>query len=163
MGGHAWQSNYRVPFAILKAAECEPHTPALPRHENHHDLVRQGIERIASEEMSVGGQLGRPSGARFRTYERLKCYADGVKGTLFDTPELRRAIEEIYTYPLRQAAIDTLNRQLRSGIGDDDLAQCVIELRDEGRLCVIHEEQESQEPHIICSLGLANPADEAAI
>jgi hypothetical protein len=68
----------------------------MPRHDNHHDLAHQGVERIASEEKSVGGQLGRPSGARFRTYERLKRYADEVRGTLFDLPELRRAIEDIY-------------------------------------------------------------------
>ena len=145
-------------FAILRAAECEPHTPALPRHENHHDLGRRGVELIAAEEKTIGGQLGRPSGARFRTYERLKRYADEIKGTLFDTEQLRRAIEDIYNYPLRQVAIDMLNRQLRSGIADEDLAGRVIELREEGRLCVIHEEEETQEPRIICSLGLATPA-----
>jgi superfamily II DNA or RNA helicase len=149
------------PFAILKAAECEPDTPALPRQDSHHDLVRQGVERIAAEETFIGGQLGRPSGARFRTYERLKRYADEVQGTLFDIPELRRAIEDIYSYPLRQAAIDTLNRQLRSGISDADLVRCVVELRDEGRLCLIQEEEEAQEPRIICSLGLASPVGEA--
>jgi hypothetical protein len=147
----------------LKAAECDPQTPAVPRHDNHHDLVRQGLECIASEEKSVGGQLGRPSGARFRTYERFKRYADEVRGTLFDLPELRRAIEDIYNYPLRQAAVDILNRQLRSGISDADLAQRVIELREEGRLSVIHEEEELQEPQIICSLGLPSPAGEAEL
>jgi superfamily II DNA or RNA helicase len=147
-------------FAILRAAMCEPDTPALTRHNNHHDLVRQGIERIASEEKSIGGQLGRPSGARFRTYERLKHYADEVKGTLFDTQQLRRTIEDIYSYPLRQVAIDILNRQLRSGLSDADLARRVIDLREEGRLCIIHDEEESQEPRIICSLGLATQQEE---
>lgn len=33
------------------------------------------------------GQLGRPSGARFRTYERLKRHAERVKGSLFDLPD----------------------------------------------------------------------------
>ena len=109
-------------FAILKAAECKPDTPALPRHPNHHELVRTAVKMIATEEKTVGGQLGRPSGARFRTYERLKRYADEIKGTLFDTAQLHRAIEDIHNYPLRQVAIDTLNRQLRSGISDEDLA-----------------------------------------
>jgi hypothetical protein len=35
------------------------------------------------------------------------------------------------------------------------LAQRVLELREEGRLCIIHEEEEPQEPRIICSLGLS--------
>ena len=144
------------PFAILKAAECTPDTPALPRREDHHALVKKGIEWIVTEEKAVGGQLGRPSGARFRTYERLKRYADQVKGTLFESEELRRAIDDIYRYPLRPTAIDALNRQLRSGIADDDLAQLVVALRAEDRLCLIHEEEQTQEPRIICSMGLAS-------
>jgi hypothetical protein len=39
---------------------------------------------------------------------------------LFDTPDLAKVIEEIYRYPLRQSAIDTLNRQLRSGISNEN-------------------------------------------
>ncbi|KKL76207.1 hypothetical protein LCGC14_2047220, partial [marine sediment metagenome] len=57
--------------------------------------------------------------------------------------------------PLRQSAIDTLNRQLRSGISNMALSQLVIALREEDRLCLVHEEDgEVGEPKIICSLGL---------
>ncbi|MEW6187286.1 MAG: helicase-related protein [Thermodesulfobacteriota bacterium] len=142
-------------FEILKAAECLPDTPALSRQENHHELVRKGVELIAAEERSIGGQLGRPSGGRFRTYERLKRYAEQVKGTLFDLPELAKSIEDIYRFPLRQSAVDTLNRQLRAGVTDEKLAGLVMALRDEDRLCIVHEEERPSEPQIICSLGLA--------
>ena len=143
-------------FEILRAAECVPDATAMPRHETHHELVRKAAAHIAHEEKQVGGQLGRPSGARFRTYERLKGYAEQVKDTLFDTEPLRRAIDDIYRYPLRQAAVDTLNRQLRSGISDEALAELVVALRDEDRLSLIHEEDEQQEPRIICSMGLVS-------
>ena len=142
-------------FEILRAAQCQPTTPAVRRHENHHDLVRKAAEHVTSEETAVGGQLGRPSGARFRAYERLKNYADSIKDTLFDTEPLRRAINDIYRYPLRQTAVDTLNRQL-SSISEEALAELVIALRDEDRLCVIHDDDKGQEPRIICSLGLVS-------
>jgi hypothetical protein len=141
-------------FAILKMAECSPDTPAIPRDTRHHELVQKGVELIIEEEKSVGGQLGRPSGARFRTYERLKRYAEEIRGTLFESQELLKTIDDVYHYPLRPVAIDTLNRQLRSGVSDENLAQLVIALRDEGRLCIIHDEEQIQEPRIICSLGL---------
>jgi superfamily II DNA or RNA helicase len=143
-------------FSILKAAQCKPDTPPLPRHNNHHEIVKKGVELIVEEEKLIGGQLGRPSGARFRTYERLKGYADLIKGTIFESQELHKAIEDIYRYPLRQSTIDSLNRQLRTGISDESLAQLVIALRDENRLCIIHEEELVQEPKIICSMGLAS-------
>lgn len=141
-------------LAILKMAECLPSTPALPRNELHHNLVLQGVELIATEERTIGGSLGRPSSARARLYERLKRYAEQVRGTLFEIQELHRAIEEIYRYPLRTTAVDIVNRQLRSGVSDEDLVQLILALRDEDRLCLIQEETASREPQIICSMGL---------
>jgi SNF2 family DNA or RNA helicase len=142
-------------FEILKAAECLPDTPGLKRQHNHHQLVETAVKLIVAEEKTVGGQLGRPSGARFRTYERLKRYSEATKGTLFDTPALAKAIDEIYRYPLRQSAIDTLNRQLRSGISDEKLAEVVLSLHEDDRLCIVSEEGEHRDPQLICSLGLS--------
>lgn len=79
-----------------------------------------------------------------------------MKGELFDTPELSRAVEEIYRFPLRQSATDTLNRQLKLGISDEKLADLVLALREEDRLCIVQDEQQADEPQIICSLGLAS-------
>lgn len=144
-------------LAILQAAACHPDTPALPRHEQHHALVEKGIVHLVQEERAIGGGLGRKTGARFRAYERLKIYAEMIKGTLFESQALLRAIDEIYRLPLKQAAVDTLNRQLKSGISDHALADLIIALRDEDRLCITDgSEAEQQEPQIICSLGLFN-------
>jgi superfamily II DNA/RNA helicase len=142
------------PLAILRAAACTPSTPAAPKAKNHHDIVRTGVERMVEEESQIGGQLGKPSGARFRTYERLKGYAERVKGTLFESEELLRTIEDIYRFPLRQSATDTLNRQLKAGVVDEALTELCIALRSEDRLCLVAEEHEQREPRIICSLGL---------
>ena len=141
-------------FAILRAAECVPETPAIPRHKGHHEMVAAGVKLIIETEKSVGGQLGRPSGARFRTYERLEAYAREDKDPLFKTPDLLKAIEEIYRYPLLQSATDTLNRQLKSGVDNLALGQLVVALRADGRLCRISEDPASEEPRVICSLGL---------
>lgn len=139
---------------ILQAAECSPDTPTANRHPEHHELVRKGMEHLAQEEKNVGGQLGRPTGARFRTYERLKRYAERIKGTLFESAELLKVIDEIYRYPLRESAKDTLNRQLKAGISDEQLAELAIALRAEDRLCIVQEEATVREPRIICSIGL---------
>ena len=140
---------------ILSAAECKPDTPAQPHHESHHELVAEGVGHIVREEKRVGGQLGRPSGARYRTYTRLDAYARAIKGQLFDVKPLHKAMHEIYRHPLRPSAADTLNRQLRSGVSDDQLAEIVISLHEEDKLCQRGDAApEAQEPQIICSLGL---------
>ena len=141
-------------LAILRLAQCLPDTPAQPRDPQHHELVAQGAKLILEEEKSTGGQLGRPTGARFRAYERLKRHAQSVRGTLFESKDLLMAIDQIYRYPLRQSAIDQLNRQLRSGIDDQQLSELVVALYQDDRLCLVQEEVSTREPQIICSMGL---------
>lgn len=143
-------------LAILKVAECSANTPAASRLPEHHALVQKGVEHMVQEEKSIGGQLGRPSGARFKVYERLKAHAASIAGTLFSTADLSKAIDQIYRYPLQQTAVDALNRQMKLGANDSQLADLVVSLWQEDRLCRVEEEIEAREPQIICSLGLSS-------
>jgi len=115
-------------YEILRAAQCTPDTMPQPKLENHHKLVEKGLEHIKDIESTVGGQLGKKSGARYRVYMRLDRYVKEFEDTLFASESLKRAIEDIYKYPLREYAKETLNRQLKSGISDSDLVGLVISL-----------------------------------
>ena len=148
-----------IPFVLYemrcKAAACDPDTPALERKENHHELVQKGVDRIVQENRNTsGGQLGRKSSARYRTYMKLKAYLEHQVGGLF-APDLSDALEEVYKYPLYGSARDILNARLNAGVSDTDLANLVLSLRQDDRLCIVHDEDGKQEPQIICSLGLA--------
>lgn len=139
---------------ILRAAACEPATPALPRLNSHHTLVQQAVTGIQKEHASTGGQLGKPASARRRVYERLKDHAANVKDSLFDIKPLHHAIDAIYEAPLTEAARDLLNRELKSGIDNQKLVELVLSLHEEDRLCVPQDDAEAREPKIICSLGI---------
>lgn len=142
-------------LTILKAAECTPETPPLHKLENHHKLVESAMGHIQEVESSIGGQLGKKTGAKYRTYMRLVRYYEENKDTLFAGEPLKRAIDDLYKYPLRESAKDTLNRQLKAGIDDAGLAELVTTLREGEKLCIIDESEiERREPKIICSLGL---------
>lgn len=142
-------------FAILKAAECSPETAPLPRIEQHHSLVKKGVELLIREEQAGGGQLGRASGARYKVYERLKLYAGEVAGKLFEPPGLLKAIDTLYRFPLRASTAEGMNRRLKAGITDEELADLVINLWADDRLCQVSETDDNREPQIICSLGLS--------
>lgn len=142
-------------LTILKAAECAPDIKALHKLENHHSLVESAMGHIREVESSIGGQLGKKTGAKYRAYMRLVLYYEENKDTLFAGEPLKRAIDDLYKYPLRESARDTLNRQLKAGIDDVSLAELVIALREEDKLCIVDKtEAERREPQIICSLGM---------
>lgn len=154
----------RSQLAILKAAACTKDTPPQPRSEQHHDLTRRALELVREDAAAGTGALGRPSGARFKTYERLKhleaCW-NGTTRDLFVTDEhirrLRAVIDAIYRSPLRQSATDSLNRQIKAGVTDEQLFELAHTLHSEGRLCQIADDETDaaqQTAHIICSMGL---------
>ena len=106
--------------------------------------------------MSSGGQLGSRRGARYRTYEILQDYLRHREGDLFLTDQVRAAIQAVYDHPLTTEAVDKLNRQLRSTIAAEDLAEMVTAMHRDDRLVVVNlHDAPSKEPRILCSLGLA--------
>lgn len=141
-------------FAVLRAAECLPDTPAQQRRPDHHDLVAEGLKLAVSQDKAVGGGLGRPSSPRRRAYERLKAYATSQMETLFRDEELERALDDIYQRPLLETAADLLNRLMRGGVNDEELAEAAKSLREEGRLTYIEDDAALREPRIVCSMGL---------
>jgi len=144
------------PRAILEAAACTPDTPALPRTENHHQLVAAAAEAIVSEQPALTAALGSRSGPKFKAYHRLRDYWASVEGTLFAKPvaELPRALEEMLRGHLTEYARDVLVREIRGGLPAEHLAQLVLDLRNEGRLVRLDDSAPPPPPHIICSLGL---------
>jgi hypothetical protein len=77
------------------------------------------------------------------------------EGDIFLTDQIRSAIQAIYDHPLTTEAVDKLNRQLRTGISDDDLAQLAVTLHRDDRLVVANlHNDEIKQLHIVCSMGL---------
>lgn len=144
-------------YAILKAAHCTPDDEPNHKMENHHLLVKNGIDYISEEEKNTGGSLGKKTGVKYRVYMRLDRYCKSYDGTLFVTEQLKKAVDDIYKYPLKEFARETLNRQLKAGIADEQLAALVVSLREEDKLAIVNEDERvHREPQIICSLGLKN-------
>ena len=142
-------------FTILKALKCSPDEVALPKMDCHHDIVSAAIQHIKKIESTIGGQLGKKNGARYRAYMRLSRHIEAYEDTLFVTEELKRGVEDIYHYPLREYARETINRQLKMGISDEELGALIVSLRDEGKLSIKDEDEIiHKEPKIICSMGI---------
>ena len=144
------------PVRILRAAACANDTPALPRREDHHALVAAAATIVFEERRDIqAGQLGSRRGARYRAYERLQDFLRHRADDLFLTDAVRAAIQAIYDHPLTTEAVDKLNRQLRTGISDDDLAALVTTLHRDDRLVVANLlDTDLKEARILCSLGL---------
>ena len=144
-------------LTILKAAECNKNTESQFKLPDHHKIVKSAVDIIGKEEITAGSSLGKKTGVKYRVYMRLDRYFKENEGTLFVTEEMKKAVDDIYKYPLKEYARDTLNRQLKAGISDDGLANLIVSLRDDDKLCITdNEEQANCLPQIICSMGIKN-------
>jgi superfamily II DNA or RNA helicase len=144
------------PLEILRDLKCDYAEPALPKQEEHHDLVKKAIVHISETNDKIGGQLGRRSGARYRAFTRLEQWLAENKDSFFITEEIKRTHEDMYRFHLKEEAIDAINRELKSGIDNNKLAEMLCSLNEQDILCVkTLDEQEPKEARIICSMGLA--------
>jgi len=144
-------------LTILRAAECSKNSKPQYKLPDHHKIVKSAVDIISKEEVAPGGSLGKRTGVKFRVYMKLDRHLKENEGSLFVTEEMKKAVDDIYKYPLKEFARDTLSRQLKAGISDDGLANLVVSLRDDDKLCITENEDEATRlPQIICSLGIRN-------
>jgi superfamily II DNA or RNA helicase len=146
---------------IFRAAACPPDTPALPRAENHHDLVARCVQIVTEEQTAFGGQLGSLRSVRRKLWERLDRYRTVQKAnpTLFTSQllaQLEPVLDLLWRFPLKRAAQDAISRQMRLGITDEALADLVIRRAADENLCEVSDPDETgpAEPKVICSMGL---------
>ena len=137
-------------------AECSLETPAIEKLEIHHELVKQSVLLAEKEAAQSGGQLGSKSSAIYKSYGMLSRYYESVKNTLFDVDALKKTIDDIYHYPLRETAREIINRRIKLNCSDDEMASLCMQLRDEGRLCIVEQKDQDgfRTPHILCSMGI---------
>ncbi len=144
-------------YTILKAAQCSADAEPQQKIENHHELVKKAIDYIREDEKNTGSSLGKKSGVKYRVYMRLDRYCKEFENTLFVTEQLKKSIDDIFKYPLKEFARETINRQMKAGVSDDHLAALVVSLREEDKLVITSEDEQPRKvPQIICSLGLKN-------
>jgi len=145
--------------SIFKTAACPPETPALEPLPNHHELAGQAVRYGMKEIQTLGGQLGTLRSIRRKVYERLKTYKLNLQRHPSSESEttvqrIDTLVDILFRCPLKEGARDTLSRQLRVSIPDQELMEICFRLYDDGRLCDVVEEGPLSEPQILCSLGL---------
>ncbi len=154
------QSVTESQFTILKAAECAPDTPAIaapPGATTTSWCARASSMIVAGGESRSAASLGRPSGARFRTYERLKRYAGRGQGHALRPPGTAQGHRG--DLPVSAAAVGDRHAQPPAARAasptrtwpnwSSPCAKTPAVPSPRGRA-------DSTEPQIICSLGLAD-------
>ena len=146
------------PKAILDVAECGPDETGLPKADGHHEIVAKGVAHIMQEERGTHGTLGRPNGARFRAYVRLKQIREELDDDhklFLNVREIEKAMGDIYKYPLYQTATNTINSHLKADVSDENFVQIINRLRENNRLSIIQDKDDDHpDMRIICSMGL---------
>jgi superfamily II DNA or RNA helicase len=145
------------PVEILKAVACEPDTKPLEKLKNHHELLSKALDVIHADDNNHGSSLGKRTGTKYKVYSRLERYCNENKDKpLFITETLKKAVDDIYRYRLRESAKESLFRQIKVEISDASLAELVTSLYNANELVIKDETDQNTEPQVICSMGIIN-------
>ena len=142
-------SQLMSPADALKRAECEPGAEALPALSDHHDLVAQAV--AGPLQTPSAHREGALSGVRKRCWDRLSTVHSRFEGSLFEDG-LNDAMDNLYRRPLRESATQSIAKALRERT-PENLALLLIQLHQDGRLCVPEEDLSDDDLRIICSMG----------
>ena len=136
---------------ILDILECEEDTIRQPITLHHHSCVKQAAVHLADSVHTLGGQLGNRRSTRSKLYHLLKR----TSSTAIDNPDVPKAAQAVYDYPLTETARDHLTRLFRSNVADKIICLRAVELHQDNALTVMPNQRNS-ESQIICSMGLVH-------
>ena len=141
-----------TPQEALRMAECEPGTPSVARLPDHHDLTAAALG--GPLKAPTGRATGALQGVRGKVWRRLHEQMDSFKDNLlFSKADLARAHDAMNERPLYEAATHRLSKAARDR-STEDLAALVVELHNDGRLCVLPApEGTDADPVVVCTMG----------
>ncbi|MYE55916.1 MAG: NgoFVII family restriction endonuclease [Acidimicrobiaceae bacterium] len=151
------QAHRVTPQEALRLAECEPHTPSVPRLDDHHDLTAAALG--GPLRTPAGRATGALQGVRGKVWRRLHDQMDSfTDNLLFTRAGLEAAHDAMNERPLYESATQRLARAVRER-STDDLAALVVDLHNDNRLCVPHTpDGTDNEPIIVSTMGLRGPS-----
>ena len=147
------ESKLLSPHEALRLTRCEPNTPRKPRLDRHHELVAQAV--TGPLQTPIAHLEGALTGVRKRCWDRLVRHKTDVTGTLFDNDGLDEALDALYHRPLRESATQLLANALRERT-PEEVADLIVMLHTDNRLCVDVKDIDEDELRIVCSMGLRN-------
>ncbi len=144
------------PQEALQLSECTPATPPIGRLAGHFEMVAQAIQGLLKSPppehlmAKQGGVIG-------KCWRRLSRHRRALQPSLRYTPaELDDALNDLHDP--HDLAFKELAKALDSGMGDEDLAALLVQLRRDGLLAKSRNDQDTKlqtESQVICSMGLA--------
>lgn len=149
------QARRVTPQEALRLAECEPDTPSVLRLDDHHDLTAAALG--GPLRTPAGRVTGALQGVRGKVWRRLHDQMDSFNDNLlFTRADLEAAHDAMNERPLYESATQRLAKAVRDR-SVDDLAALVVDLHNDGRLCVpATPDGADNEPTIVCTMGLAD-------